>query len=152
MALLAVDLAENPWHTAKVWADSSGVALAGLLARADTDGYILVGHSSGARAMVTAAQTLATNTEGPKIATIHVLGAGIRAKGDWRSLNDAVTDAVYNYYSNDKVLKNLYTVVQAGSKPPSLRGFGSKFPKIRDRNVSRLVTSHSDYCSRVDLV
>ena len=137
----------------KVRADSTGVALAGLLARADADGYILVGHSLGARAMVTAAQTLATNTEGPKIATIHLLGAAIGAKGDWRSLNYAVTDAVYNYYSaNDKVLKNLYTVVQAGSKPPGLRDFGSKFPKIEDRNVSRLVTSHSDYCGRVDLV
>ncbi len=49
---------------------------------------------------------LATNPEGPKIATVHLLGAAIGAKGDWRSLNDAVTDAAYNYYSaNDKVLK-----------------------------------------------
>ena len=149
---VAADLVKNPWHTAKVRADSTGVALAGLLARTDADDYILVGHSLGARAMVTAAQTLTTNTEGPKIATVHLLGAAIGAKGDWRGLNDAVTDVVYNYYSaNDKVLKNLYTVVQAGSKPAGLRGFGSKFPKIKDRNVSRLVNSHSDYCSRVNL-
>lgn len=104
--------------------------------------------------MVTAAQTLATNTAGPKITTVHLLGAAIDAKGDWCSLNDAVTDAVYNYYSaNDKVLKYLYTVVEAGSKPAGLHGFDSKFPKIKDRNVSRLVKSHSeDYCSRVELV
>ena len=150
---MAADLVKNPWHTAKVRADSTGVALAGLLARTDADDYILVGHSLGARAMVTAAQTLTTNTEGPKIATVHLLGAAIGAKGDWRGLNDAVTDVVYNYYSaNDKVLKNLYTVVQAGSEPAGLRGFGSKFPKIRDRNVSRLVNSHSDYFDTVDLV
>ena len=129
------------------------LALAGLMARTDADSYILVGHSLGARAMVTAAQTLATNPNGPKITTVHLLGAAIGAKGDWRSVNDAVTDAVYNYYSaNDKVLKYLYTVVQAGSIPAGLRGFGSKFPKIKDRNVSRLVKSHSDYFSRVDLV
>ena len=151
--LVATDLLKNAWHTAKVRADRTGVALAGLMARTDADSYILVGHSLGARAMVTAAQTLATNPEGPKVATAHLLGAAIGAKGDWRSLNDAATDAVYNYYStNDKVLKYLYAVVQAGSVPAGLRGFGSKFPKIKDRNVSRLVKSHSDYFDTVDLV
>ena len=151
--LVAIDLVKNPWHTAKVRADSTGVALAGLLSRTDADGYILVGHSLGARVMVTAAQTLATSPDGPKIDTIHLFGAAIGAKGDWRGLNDAVTDTVYNYYSaNDKVLKFLYTVVQAGSRPAGLYGFASKFPKINDRNVSRLVNSHSEYVRKVDLV
>jgi hypothetical protein len=152
-ALLAADVAKNPWHTAKVRADSTGVALAGLLARTNAESYILVGHSLGARAMVTAAQTLATKHDGPKVDTIHTLGAAIGAKGDWRSLNDAVTNAVFNYYStNDSVLKYLYSFAQAGEQPAGLRGFASKFPKIRDRNVSRLVNSHSDYCGRVRLV
>jgi len=151
--LVAIDLAKNPWHTAKVRADSTGVALAGLLSRTDANSYILVGHSLGARAMVTAAQTLATNNDGPKIETIHVLGAAIGAKGDWRSLNDAVTNSVYNYYStNDKVLKYLYPVTQAGRKPAGLCGFGSTFPKILDRNVSRFVNSHSEYLKKVNLV
>ena len=151
--LVAVDLVKNPWHTAKVRADRTGVALAGLLARTDADSYILVGHSLGAGAMATAAQTLATSPEGPKIDTVHLLGAAIGAKGDWRTLNDAVNDAVHNYYStNDKVLKYLYTAAQAGSVPAGLRGFGSKFPKIKDRNVSRLVNSHSDYLRKVQLV
>lgn len=150
--LVATDLLKNAWHTAKVRADRTGVALAGLMARTDADTYILVGHSLGARVMVTAAQTLATDPEGPKIATIHLLGAAVGAKGDWRSLNEAATDAAYNYYSaNDKVLKYLYTAVQAGSAPAGLRGFRSKFPKIKDRNVSRLVDSHSDYCGKVNL-
>jgi pimeloyl-ACP methyl ester carboxylesterase len=151
--LVAADLLKNAWHTAKVRADRTGVALAGLMARTDADSYILVGHSLGARAMVTAAQTLATDTKGPRVATAHLLGAAIGAKGDWRSLNDAATDAIYNYHSaNDKVLKYLYTAVQAGSVPAGLRGFGSKFPKIKDRNVSRLVNSHSDYFDKVNLV
>lgn len=149
---IAAGLAMNPWHTAKVRADSTGVALAGLLARTDAADYILVGHSLGARVMATAAQTLATDPEAPKIHTVHLLGAALGAKGDWRTLNDSVTSAVYNYYStNDKVLKNLYTVVQAGSKAAGLRGFGSKFPKIKDRNVSRVVQGHSDYLKHVRL-
>jgi pimeloyl-ACP methyl ester carboxylesterase len=150
--LVATDLAKNAWHTAKVRADRTGVALAGLLARTDVKSYILVGHSLGARAMIAAARTLATNPNGPKITTVHLLGAAVGAKGDWRSLNDAVSDAVYNYHSaNDKVLRYLYTVVQAGSRPAGLRGFRSKFPKIKDRNVSRLVASHSGYCHHINL-
>ena len=79
-------------------------------------------------------------------------GHGSQRKMDHMA-NDDAADAVYNYYSgNDKVLKYLYTVVQAGSVPAGLRGFGSKFPKIKDRNVSRIVKSHSDYFSGVDLV
>jgi hypothetical protein len=152
-ALLAADIARNPWHTAKVRADSTGVALAGLLARTDVESYILVGHSLGARAMVTTAQTLATKSDGPKVDTVHTLGAAIGAKGDWRILNDAVTNAVYNYYStNDNVLKYLYSIAEAGEQSAGLRGFASKFPKIRDRNVSRFVNSHSDYCGQVKLV
>ena len=80
--LVPADLLKNAWHTAKVRADRTGVALAGLMARTDADSYILVGHSLGARAMVTAAQTSATNPEGPKVATAHLLGAAIGAKGD----------------------------------------------------------------------
>lgn len=152
-AFAAAGLAMNPWHTAKVRADSTGVALAGLLARTDAEDYVLVGHSLGARVMTTAAQTLATDPDAPKIQTIHLLGAALGAKGDWRALNDSVTDAVYNYYStNDKVLKHLYAVVQAGSTAAGLRGFRSKFPKIKDRNVSRVVQGHSDYCGQVKLV
>lgn len=151
-ALMAAGLAMNPWHTAKVRADSTGVALAGLLARTDAADYILVGHSLGARVMATAAQTLSTDPAAPKIRTVHLLGAALGAKGDWRALNDSVTDAVYNYYStNDRVLKNLYTVVQAGSTAAGLRGFGSRFPKIKDRNVSRVVHGHSGYCDQVKL-
>ena len=59
-ALVIAAVAKNPWHTAKVKADRTGVALAGLLARTDAKRYVLVGHSLGARVAATAAQTLAT--------------------------------------------------------------------------------------------
>jgi hypothetical protein len=39
-----------------------------------------------------------------------------------RFLNDAVTVAVYNYYSlNDTIFKYLYAAVQAGRQPAGLR-------------------------------
>lgn len=51
-ALLAIDLAKNPWHVAKNRAEKTGAILADLLACTNEEAYVLVGHSLGARAMV----------------------------------------------------------------------------------------------------
>jgi pimeloyl-ACP methyl ester carboxylesterase len=151
-ALLIADLAKNPWHTAMVRADKTGAALAGILAHTTAESYILVGHSLGARAMVTAAETLGTSRDSPRIDTVHLLGAAEGKKGDWRPLSDAVAGTVYNYYStNDPVLKFAYTAAQAGSVAVGLRGFTSKFSNIKDRDVSSLVKGHSDYFRHVRL-
>ena len=149
-ALLIADLAKNPWHTAMVRADKTGAALAGILAHTTAKSYILVGHSLGARAMITAAETLGTSEDSPRIDTVHLLGAAEGKKGDWRPLSDAVAGVVYNYYStNDPVLKFAYAAAQAGSVAVGLRGFTSKFPNIRDRDVSSQVKNHSDYFRHV---
>lgn len=151
-ALIAADLAKNPWHTAMVRADRTGVALAGILAHTETDRYILVGHSLGARAMITAAETLATSGDAPKIDTIHLLGAAEGKKGDWRPLNDSVINTVHNYYSeNDGVLKFAFTAANAGSIAVGARGFSTKFDKIKDHNVTSKVDGHSEYFSNVRL-
>lgn len=151
-ALLLADAAKNPWHTAMVRADKTGAALAGILARTKSDSYILVGHSLGGRAMITAAETLGTSRDAPRIDTVHLLGAAEGKKGDWRPLSDAVTGAVYNYHStNDPVLKFAYAAAQAGSVAVGLRGFTSKFANIKDRDVSALVKGHSDYFRHVRL-
>lgn len=150
--LLAADLAANPWHTAMVRADKTGAALAGILARTTQSCFILVGHSLGARAMITAAEMLATSGESPRIETIHLLGAAAGRKGDWWPLNESVTGSVHNYYSaNDGVLKYAYSAAQAGSVAVGLRGFGSKFPSIKDHDVTKLVNGHSDYFAKVTL-
>ncbi|MBF6621258.1 MAG: DUF726 domain-containing protein [Patulibacter sp.] len=150
--LLAADLAKNPWHTSKVRADRTGVALAGILARTTPGPYVLVGHSLGARVMATAAMTLASAPQAPPVSTVHLLGAALGSKGDWRALDDAVTDAVYNYYSTrDDVLKRVYRVVQGGQTAAGYRGLRSTFPRIKDRDVSRRVATHSDYFSHVRL-
>ena len=116
-ALTAAEVAKNPWHTAVVRADKTGVLLAGILARTEIDRCILVGHSLGGRAMITAAESLGTDPDAPRIQTLHTLGAAEGKKGDWRPLNDAVEDAVHNYFSrNDKVLELAYRTAQAGGK------------------------------------
>ncbi|MBX4421511.1 DUF726 domain-containing protein, partial [Mycobacterium tuberculosis] len=80
---------KNPWHTAKVRADRTGVALAGILAHTELEDVILVGHSLGGRAMITAAETLATSKDGPSIKLVHILGAAEGQKSDWRLLNES---------------------------------------------------------------
>ncbi|MGP3707157.1 DUF726 domain-containing protein [Gordonia paraffinivorans] len=151
-ALLAADLAKNPWHSAMVRADRTGVALAGILARTRVESYVLVGHSLGARAMITAAETLATSKGAPSIQTMHLLGGAEGRKQDWRPLNDAVTDVVHNYYSeNDAVLKYAFALAQGGSIAIGLRGFSTKHPRVKDHDVSKRVSGHSAYFDNVKL-
>lgn len=68
-----------------VRADRTGVALAGVLARIEAESFVLVGHSLGARAMITA-ETLATSEDASRIDTLHLLGAAEGRRGDWRLL------------------------------------------------------------------
>lgn len=150
-ALVIAAIAKNPWHTAKVKADRTGVALAGLLARTDAKSYVLVGHSLGARVAATAAETLATSKSGPKIDTVHLLGAAIGSKGDWRLLSKAVTGAVHNYHSsNDSVLKYAYPAAQAGQTAVGFAGFRTEFARIHDHDVSGIVAGHSKYLQSVE--
>lgn len=152
-ALLVGDLVKNPWHTAVVRADRTGVALAGILARTRVEGYILVGHSLGARAMITAAETMGTSKDAPTIEAVHLLGAAEGKKADWRPLSEAVAGTVNNYYStNDGVLKYMYAAAQAGSVAVGLRGFDCKYPNIKDRDVSAKVAGHSEYFDNVKLL
>jgi hypothetical protein len=148
----AADIAANPWNVAKNRAGMTGAVVADLLARTDEGPFILVGHSLGARVMVTAAQTLATRPGAPLLDSLHLLGAAVGRRGDWRTLNDAVSGRVWNYHStNDQVLRWLYTLGDFGQQAVGHGGFGTKFPKIKDRDVSRSVAGHSAYFTGVTL-
>lgn len=148
----AADLVSNPWSVAHARAGMTGAALADLIKRTDQD-YVLVGHSLGARVAVTAAQALGTNPdEAPRIESMHLLGAAVDDSGDWQSLNNAVSDTIWNYWSrNDKVLGLAYKAARVGGIAVGQAGFRSGFARIRDRDVSKQVPSHSAYVSNIKL-
>ena len=82
---------------------------------------------------------------------MHLLGAAVGRKGDWRSLEAAATGTVWNYWSsNDNVLRWLYALAEIG-EAAGQTGFRSSFPRIKDRNASRFVSGHSEYISKVTL-
>lgn len=152
-ALVAADLAKNPWHVAKNRAEKTGVILADLLARTGEDSYVLVGHSLGARAMVVAAQAMASKKDGPRVQAMHLLGAAIGGKSDWSTLTAAVDDAVYNYHSaNDGVLKYAYAASQPGEKAAGYMGFKPADKKLLNIDVSGQVKGHSEYPRTVRLL
>lgn len=144
--LLAADVSSNPWSVAKNRAAMTGAVLADLIARTDEGPFILIGHSLGARVMVTAAQALGTTGGPKKLESVHLLGAAVGAKGDWRTLNDSVSGVVWNYRSTkDNVLKYVYRSAQLGYPAVGVAGFQSKFPQISDVDLSRQVDSHTAY-------
>lgn len=151
--LAAHDVAANPWTVAKNRAAMTGAILADLIARTDDGPYVLIGHSLGARVMVHAAQALGTQTGAePRIETMHLLGAAVGNRGDWRSLDAAVSGTVWNYRSaRDEVLGTVYAIAELGQKAVGYAGFGSRFPRIKDRNVTRTVGGHSAYFDGVVL-
>lgn len=152
-ALIAADLAKNPWHVAKNRAEKTGVILADLLARTNEEAYVLVGHSLGARAMVVAAQTLGSKKDAPRVQAMHLLGAAIGGKSDWSSLSAVVNDAVYNYHSAfDSVLKFAYAAGQPGEKAAGLTGFKPVNSKLQNIDVSNQVKSHFQYHKKVRLL
>ncbi len=151
-AMIATDLAKNPWHVAKSRADKTGVIVGDLLARTDAESYVLIGHSLGARAMVVAAQTLGTKPGGPRIESAHLLGAAIGAKSNWDSLTAGVDGVVYGYHSStDNVLKYVYKSAQGGETAAGLGGFIPDSSKLQNVDVSADVKTHFDYQDNVRL-
>ena len=143
-------MATNPWTLAKTRAGMTGTAVAELITRTHEGPYVLMGHSLGARVMVTAAQTLATRPGPTRIDSMHLLGAAVGRKGHWHSLEAAVLDTVWNYWSeNDKVLRRMYRLAEVGEVAVGQTGFQSTRPRIKDRNVSQLVPGHSAYVSKL---
>jgi pimeloyl-ACP methyl ester carboxylesterase len=146
------ELATNPWTVAKTRAGMTGATLADLIVRSAEGPYVLMGHSLGARVMLTAAQALGTRSDEAHIEAMHLLGAAVGKKGHWHDLSHAVRDEVWNYWSeNDAVLQWVYRLAEGGEAAVGQRGFDSKRPGIKDRNVSRLVAGHSEYIAKVTL-
>ena len=149
---IAHDVVTNPWTIAKNRAEMTGAILADVIARTPRERYILVGHSLGARVMVTAAQALGTVSGNPRLESVHLLGAAVSSKGNWRPLSESVTGQVWNYRSrNDTVLKLLYRNLQLGQHAAGVVGLQTSFPSLKNRDVSRAIGSHSAYFDAVHL-
>lgn len=151
-ALIAADVAKNPWSVAKHRAEQTAAVLADLLARTDQQPFILVGHSLGARVMLCTAELLATKSGEPRLEDVHLLGAAVGVGGDWKRLNASVRGTVFNYHSTrDEVLGRVYRTAELGKRAVGQVGFGSSFQNIIDVDVSDTVAKHSAYHGFVEL-
>ncbi len=105
-------LADNPWHKAMYKAEMTGVLLADILARTDNEnGFILLGHSLGARVVFYALEALGTREDKPIVESAYLLGGavGCEPKDNWNIAAGAVKKEIYNVSSkNDQVLRIAY--------------------------------------------
>lgn len=151
-ALIAAGLVANPWSVASARAEMTGGALGELLGRLDQAGCVLVGHSLGGRVAAGAAQIIGTSPTAPRLESVHLLGAAVDAKGDWRALAASSTDGVFNYHSSrDKILAVAYRSAQGGRSAAGSVGLAPKTAGIRNIDVSKTVPGHSDYVRGVTL-
>lgn len=151
-ALIVVDLVKNPWWRARERANKTGAIVADLLARTEIDEVVLVGHSLGARAMVHAAEVLATKGDAPSIREVHLLGAALSASREWGDLDRAVSRFAYNYHSrDDAVLKFFYSIMQAGRPAAGYAGMDTRLKQIKNVDVTKQVPDHFTYCKSLSL-
>lgn len=154
--LAGTDMFMNPWHSAMSKATMTGILLADLLARVkNEDGFILMGHSLGAR--VIHSLLCALSTKDNKIIREVYLLAGAVGRNDarsWRKACSAVDGKVYNCYSrNDEILKYLYQTANLyQSSPIGLGGISGKFDNIVNFNASKIVNGHMDYKNKFGII
>jgi pimeloyl-ACP methyl ester carboxylesterase len=131
----------------------TGTVLADAIVRADLRNVVLVGFSLGARVMAAAAEALATRDfEEPRVKSMHLLGGAVSTKRPWHSIENAVEDKVWNYWSaDDKILSAVYRTGEAGSKAIGATGIPARSARIKNVDVSRSVKTHFDYLKHVKL-
>lgn len=146
--LLAL-IAKNPWHVAMVKSMMTGALLADLLTRTrQRRGFILVGHSLGARVIYYTLQNLSTREGTPLIKSAILLGGAVGRTGDgWAAAMNAVSGHIYNCYSDrDDVLRYLYSVGTGASSQPVGRGLIVPRRKgIRNLEMTSLISGHTQY-------
>jgi hypothetical protein len=104
----------NPWHRALVNSEKVGSLIAECIARCHSREFILIGHSLGARAVVSALVAFGTTSparRSSRVVSASLLGGAIAAdpKEGWELPATAVDHHIENYWSdNDQVLKIAY--------------------------------------------
>lgn len=152
--LTAFEMAKNPWHVARIRAEMTGAVLADLISRTEGERFVLIGHSLGARVMMSTARVLATKADEPRLAEVHLLGAAVNSRLDLRGLEAAIEGGmIHNYWSrNDTILRGLYRSAEFGTRAAGAVGFSHRSPVVKNHNVSRRVSGHSAFTTEVQLV
>jgi len=148
-ASTVAELLGNPWHTSLVKASMTGILLADLLERTDKrDGFILIGHSLGARVIYYLLQAMSTKTVSP-IRDVYLLGGTVDREDEqgWKNALKSVNGKIYNIYSdNDDTLKILYQVANAlTSSPIGLGEIEVLDSKVININATHLVEGHMNH-------
>lgn len=167
------------WYKALVTAKYVGKRLSYLLQCTKTEnGYILMGHSLGARVIYYTLIDL-YNYKCNVVKEAYLFGGAVgRSNADksWSKAGSATEGRIFNFYSrNDKVLSILYMLsmldidteknyekhvillrkilddmdFEIGSKPIGLRPIKEE-PKINNIDVSKVIQGHSEYKNCLD--
>ncbi len=145
----------NPWHRALVNSEKVGSLIAECIARCQSREFILIGHSLGARAVVSA--LIAFGTTSPahrtsRIVSASLLGGAIAADPEegWELPASAVDHHIGNYWSaNDQTLKiafrlGVLTYGRAVGIGP-IPTMPQTVHKISSFDVTDLVPGHTRY-------
>jgi len=127
----------------------TGIVLADLLARTKhKSGFVLMGHSLGARVIYYALSALSTKRNGRPIKEVYLLGGAVgNDEASWRGAASAVVGNIYNLYSDrDRVLAALYKMATAGqSAPVGYHGIEGSLANVHNIDVTRQVAGHTKY-------
>lgn len=146
-AVMAYDVATNPWHSAVIKAQHSGVVLADLLSCTEGQ-FILCGHSLGARVIHYALLGLARRRDSNKVIRAHLLGGAVGSDTrDWEEAVRVVQRGIVNYHTrNDHVLKLAYSpTMPFGSAPIGRQPIERLESHVTNVDVSEWVNGHTDY-------
>ena len=146
----------NKWHGSMVKAQMTGLILADLIARTDhKDGFILMGHSLGARVIQSLLSALST-TDQKYVKDVFLLGGAVDGtKADtWGEIARAVDGNVYNIYSErDDVLTLLYRGANAFlSQPIGIRAIRTSGSNVYNFDASSIVEGHMKHKERFGFV
>jgi len=148
-ASLIADLLGNPWHVAQFKAGMTGVLLADLLARTDREkGFVLMGHSLGARVIHYLLMALSTK-EQFVVQDVFLFGGAVGSTDaeSWDHAAKAVRGRIFNFYSShDDVLRYLYRGATAlVSEPIGLGPIECTANNVVNIDVSDVVKGHMGY-------
>ncbi len=142
-ALTASEYLFNPWHSAMVNAEKTGVVLAEAISRTEGQTFTLMGHSLGARVVFFALMALSTKKE-CYIKDVILMGGAVGRDDveSWCAAESALTGTLYNCHSaNDGVLKYLYQSANVGLSKPA--GLGPAVPTAFNVDCTDFISGHT---------